>query len=156
MTDEEKSRLEELTKKCLKQDGQPRSNANEDELTELAVLQGKAEADGQQGENPEQPNPNTPLEENEGSEGDTETPNDDSNGTEPEEGPKPEPEMDLTGIPGIAHRHVKAGCVYHGVDAEGNHILHNEIGYHRIASDGIQLDLLGDGLPEEYLASLKK
>ena len=67
-----------------------------------------------------------------------------------------EPQVDITGIPTIAHRHVQTGYKYLGVDKDGIHILHDETGYHRVASDGIQLDLLGDGLPKEYLASLKK
>ena len=65
-------------------------------------------------------------------------------------------EPELVGIPNAVKRHVRAGCEYLGADPEGVFIVRNTEGYHRVAADGVQLDLLGDGLPDEYLKSLRK
>lgn len=156
MTDEQKARMAELEQKCLKKDGTPRQDADGDDLTELAVLQAEAEAEKEKPAPPEPPPPEPPKE----------TPDENPDltpPTPPSDGDSPpqrvsgnRKNVDLSKIPGIAHKNVLEGYKYCGVDKQGIHILHNESGYWRIASDGEQLDYMGDGFPKKYLRSLKK
>ena len=153
MTKAQKSKLTKLRKKVLNEDGSYKTDADPDDLTELAKLVAMEEADAK-AETPETDGADEGGEsqkEPEASESENEAGADDE-----ELEPEPEPEIDLTGLPEIVHPHVKAGCKYIGVDSDGVMILHNSEGYHRIASDGKQLDLLGDGLDKNYLRSLKK
>ncbi len=122
----ETERLEELRAKLLDKNGDYIENADFDELQELAKLEAKAEGK------------KVPPVVNQ----------------EEEIQPKFKPKDKA---PKIIRPWLKKGYDYYGVDKDGTFILRNEDEglFYRLNRDPNFVDALAEGLPDEYLGSLK-
>jgi len=128
LNEKEKKRLAELRAKIIDENGDYRDDANFEDLQELAKLEAKAD---------DKPEPN-PI--------------------KPKEKQKPSIKMSpKKNAPKIVRPWLERGYDYYGVDEHGAHILYNkdEGMYYRLNKDPNFVDALAEGLPQEYLESLK-